>query len=150
MKFRMWVRSSRVPDDVVKVVLPMPPDFRYSFSGSALPFSSENAAFDPAQPPIYVHPNAHTLMLPRSTRTPNFYYLNGVYSAPRALLEYTSSGQRVQEFQTIHGVNPVPGRTLTPAPRILASTRPAPVVTQEALIRGNAMPWVKCLGSHAL
>lgn len=136
---------SHHPDGPVHVTLPMPPDYRYSYSGSALPFPSEESSFDPAQPGMTMTATGNTIDLPPNTLFPNHYYIGGRFSAPRALLTYRSGGKDVRELARIDGVPRVPGRSLTPATRILASTRPGPVTTQEMMLRAQGMPWSACL-----
>ena len=126
----------------------MPPDYKFSFSGSALPFASEEAAFNPSQDAITVSTDGTAsvyVSLPPNTAHPNYYYIDGTYSAPRALVQYTSNTQSVVELVTLHDVMRVVGRSLTPTPRMYASSRHGPVVTQESLLRSNAMPGVSCL-----
>ena len=142
----MRIELTHLPDGRVEVTVPMPPDYRFSFSGSGLPFASEVAAFEPSQVhAIAMAATGSTIALPPSIREPNYYYRNGVYSSPRARAVYTSGGKAIDEMLPISGVRRVPGRSLTPAPRLLASTRPGPVVTQESLIRSTAMPSAPCL-----
>lgn len=147
----MWVRLSRTPEPGtrVEITLPMPPDYRFSFSGSALPFPTETDAFDPAQPSIDVYPSpsdGSVVVLPSDTPHPNHYYRDGTFGPPRARVKYTAiGGYTVDEFAQISGVRRVPGRSLTPGPRLLASTRNLPVTSQETILRSNAMPWVTCL-----
>ena len=121
----------------------MPPDFRTSFSGSALPFASESMAFNPSQRPIRL-PAASNLAIPPGVREPNFYYAHGAFTTPRARVRYTAAtGGRVTEMVPITGVRRVPGRTLTRVPRAsAASSRDAPVVTAETVLRASARPWM--------
>jgi len=140
----MRVTLSKPPDGQVALTLPMPPDYRFSFSGSALPFPSETAAFDNART-FLTTSSGNIVHIPDTMAEPNYYYLNGRYSAPRARASYTCGGVPVQEMRSIVGVRRVPGRSLTAAPRTLASTRPGPVLTQETLIRATAMPSAPCL-----
>lgn len=142
----MRIQLTHLPDGRVEVTVPMPPDYRFSFSGSGLPFPSESAAFEPSQvQAVAMTASGATITLPPSTREPNHYYLHGRYISPRARAVYTSGGETIDEMLPISGVRRVPGRSLTPAPRLLASTRPGPVVTQESLIRSTAMPSAPCL-----
>lgn len=126
----------------------MPPDYRTSFSGSALPFATESMAFNPSQLPLHLpapHGVARTaLVIPDHVREPNFYYVDGAFTAPRAKVRYTTvSGAVVTEMVPISGVRRTPGRSLTHIPRApSASSRAAPVITQEALIRQSAQPWM--------
>ena len=142
----MWVTLSKPPDGQVALTLPMPPDYRFSFSGSALPFPSEAAAFDTTRAnTIMTTATGKQVHIPDTVADPNFYYLNGKYSAPRARASYTCGGVPVVEMRTIVGVRRVPGRSLTAASRVLSSTRHGPVLTQETLIRTTAMPSAPCL-----
>ena len=144
----MWLRLSGHPVDVVKVTLPMPPDYKFSFSGSGLPFANEESAFNPSQVPVYLNLESgtpDTVVLPTLTPEPNFYYRGGAYVAPRARAQYVSGGNAVDEMVPIHGVRRIPSRSLTPAPRLFASSRAGPVVTQESMLRSTAMPSPLCL-----
>lgn len=146
----MWLELSHVPDGVIKITLPMPPDHRFTFSGSALPFPSEDVAFKPSQSPLHVHADVDShrskiVTLPPDTPEPNYYYRDGAYSRPRARAVYLSNGRPVDDMCVLRGVRRVPGRSLTAVSRYFPrSVRDGPVVTQESLLRSRAMPWTPC------
>ena len=81
----MYIVLEQEPDDgVVFVTMPMPADYRTSFSGSALPFPREDMAFStrsspnrkslPERTPGTL--GSQTLHL-ESEHIPNWYYRNG-------------------------------------------------------------------------
>lgn len=134
----MHLEPSKKVDDRVRVLVPMPPDYKYSFSGSALPFPTEEAAFSPGQLVIADEKNGRVEL--NNVRPPNWYYCNGAYGPPRACAQYYSHGRPVQEMLVVHGAPRVPGRSLTPIPKTYATTRDAPVTSQERLLLARAMP----------
>ena len=142
----MHITLDELPDDgTVFVTLPMPPDYRTSFSGSALPFPREDIAFDvnsvseryqlmPGDPVVHL-----------STRSvPNWYYRNGVYGPPFAKVVYMRAGHIVAKMMPISGVPRVPSKTLTPQYRLFSADRHGPVLTQEKAFRLRAMPGKMC------
>ena len=144
----MHVIPTRPPDSDVRVTLPMPPDFRFSFSGSALPFPNEESSFEPSQAPFIATNLAKKVQAielnPKAYAAPNWYYLNGIYGPPRARLQYTSNSQPVDEMVPIVGVPRIPARSLTPMAQVFGTTRNAPVLTQETLLRAKGMSATTC------
>ena len=144
----MHIELRRVPDvGKVHVTLPMTPDYRFTFSGSALPFPTEEVAFHPAQPTRSYMATGHVIQLP-DVPMPNWYYRHGRLEPPRALVVYTHEGDAFEEMVVIQNVPRVPYKSLSPAPRVLASTRSCPVVTQETYLRSRAMPSRACFPTH--
>ena len=149
----MLVETTFVPDGgVVWVTIPATPDYRSTFSGSALPLPSEAAAFDPpsqvAKPfPVTMGGSGRVVDLSGEPQ-PSWYYRGGTLVPPRAIVDYartTAGGTReVSEMLTIENTPIVPFRSLTPFPRTVSSARACPVVTMETRLRASAMPGRAC------
>lgn len=145
--FEMHIVLSRIPDTgLVDVTLPLPPDYRYSFSGSGLPTPNASAAFDPVQPSRRYRIPAGTKVVELDTlaQIPNWTYTCGSYGPPHAKCMYVSDQRRCSESVEIHNVPRIPFRSLTPRTKLYRSTRDMPVHTQERLLRARGMPGALC------
>ena len=117
-----------VKDDIIYFLAAAPPDYRASFSGSGLPYSSQLQAFEntPNRGTVKVSlDGSFTIKL----MTPNAYYvgLGTVYVPPTLYIEYeTPSGHRRNVNLKLS--DGIPYRSLTwPGPG------------QKTTVRGNAM-----------
>lgn len=140
----MIVVLSRAPDATapdVELTLPSPPDFKASFSGSALPFPTERIAFDPAQPTVRARADGRVVRARADWVAPNWYYREGRLSPPRARASYVSGGARVVEMVDVRGAPRYPGRTLAPVAVEHSSTRRAPVADQHRLLWDRRATW---------
>jgi hypothetical protein len=131
----MYVVIDNDPAGPVELTLPMPPDFRSSFSGSAFPFPSEFVAFNPHQRSVMVEAElGRVVKVPETCRRPSWYYHDGIYGPPRAIVRYrTTSGASASELQQIENCPAVPWRALTRSKPSAPPLR-GPVVTQEAML----------------
>jgi hypothetical protein len=127
----------------VKYVAAAPPDYRTSFSGSALPFTDAQHAF-------YNTPNRGTAQLNDDGElqirlvTPNSYYvgMGSVRVPPTVHLTYRVNGEsRTSSVQVSAGV---PFRSLTYPKQRSSATFYAPeaklVRSQESILRASAFP----------
>jgi hypothetical protein len=135
-----------VDDGVVRYLAAAPPDFRASFSGSALPFASQKQALENT-------PNSGRMRVGARNSVdvplvfPNSYYVaSGTVLVPPTLyVEYVSGGEvRHSSVEISEGV---PYRKLTwPAKAGAARDSPAfydrdlPVRTQEQILRASGFP----------
>jgi hypothetical protein len=142
------VSLSQIPDGGrVRYRAAAPPDYRASYSGSALPFANTKQAFgNTPNSGEVIAKDGQTVQL--KLRYPNAYYagLGTVYIPPTVYVEYSSAGKLVREALRIS--DGVPFRTLTyPA----YNTRPRsscmfydagdlPVRSQEAILRASEYP----------
>ena len=152
VKRKMYIVLEQEPDDgIVSVTMPMPADYRTSYSGSALTFPREDMAFSETSLPKRNHlptsaPGTHsmsTLQL-TSERVPNWYYRNGIYGPPYAKVAYHVEGRLVKKMLEIHGVPRMPGRSLTAQHRFLTTSADPHVRTQEQTLRLRGMPGSMC------
>jgi hypothetical protein len=143
----MYVMLSHEPVGSVELTLPMPPDFRTSFAGSAMPYPSEFEAFSPRQRTVLVEPGLRRLVrVPVTCRRPNWYYRDGVYGPPRVIVHYTTStGATATEMREINDCPNVPWRTLTRSDKTPIRRDDPVVVTQEAQL--YAKRW--CANDHS-
>ena len=142
----MHIVLDRTPDDgVVYVTLSAPADHRTSFSGSSLPFPSEQIAFDRRVRPqrYHVDEGSHMVVL-AGDRVPNWYYRDGVYGPPYAKVDYVSDGHVVSRMYPVHGVPRTPSRSLTSPRYTLTTSRHGPVESQERALMRRAMPGTPC------
>jgi hypothetical protein len=141
----MHIDIGAIPDDgTVSVVLPMPPDHRFTFSGSALPFPSENSAFEPSQAMAVITGVNRTRVDLDGLAAPNWYYRGGRLAPPRARVQYRAHNKPVHELVVIQRAPRTPFRSLTPPLRRLESNRHHPVLSQEVHLRARGMPGHAC------
>ena len=150
-KIKLTFRLSRKPDSrEVTYLAASPPDYRSSFSGSALPFANAAQAFDRT-------PNKGKALIDDSGKSvhlelypPNSYYvgLGTLLIPPTVQVFYTSDGAKVSDSAQVG--NPVPFRSLT-YPGFVANVRSRkdamfydvdlPVIrSQESILRSSAYP----------
>jgi hypothetical protein len=137
------VLKDYIDDNQVRYVASAPPDYRYSFSGSALPFANPSQAFQntPNKGLVYVTGNAIQLKL----LYPNSYYigLGTLLIPPMVSLHYKSHGE--EKVINIQIQDQVPYRLLNyPKARINSTfyrgTECLPTRTQEQILRDSAYP----------
>lgn len=127
---------------------PNPPDFRTSFSGSGLPFSTPSQAFD--KTPNYGAVRAINGNFEFKLKYPNAYYtgLGTLYIPPHVVVKVCEEGQEDKIHQISLGEG-VPYRTLTytspptKRPRVDADFYNhfgLPVRSQEQILRDSAYP----------
>lgn len=104
--------KNNVDDDVLYFVAPNPPDYRTSYSGSALPFHNENQAFEntPNKGKVVFKKNKASFGI----KYPNSYYKNigNIQVLPHVDLIYKISGKEYI-FSYKLSENPIPYRSLT-------------------------------------
>lgn len=128
---------------------PAPPNYRTSYSGSALPYSNSEMAFDQT-------PNAGTVKVQRdgtfsfSIKYPSGYYagLGTMYVSPHIRMQTIING-KVGDTEVVRVGEGVPFRLLTypPVPATAPRCSPSfysrdqlPVRTQEQILRDSAYP----------
>jgi hypothetical protein len=149
------VVSGKIKDDVkdnkLHFMAAAPPDYRASYSGSALPFTSQLQAFDntPNRGIVKVSPTGEFTI---SLMTPNAYYvgLTTVYVPPMLFLEYaTPNGDRRNiNIRLSDGIPyrsltwPGPGQNTTPRGNAMfyGTQFSLPVRSQEQILRDSAYP----------
>ena len=142
----MHIDIGAIPDGgTVSVVMPMPPDHRFTFSGSAMPFPTERSAFEPAQTRAVITGVTRTRVELDGFAVPNWYYRGGILAPPRACVQYHARSKPFDELVVIQRAPRTPFRSLTPPLRRLASNRHHPVLSQETHLRARAMPGHACL-----
>jgi hypothetical protein len=128
---------------------PAPPNYRTSYSGSALPFTNSEMAFDKT-------PNAGTVNVNRdgtfsfSLQFPNAYYagLGTLFVSPHVRLQTIVNG-KVNDTEVVRVGEGIPFRLLTypPVPATAPRCSPSfyardhlPLRTQEQILRDSAYP----------
>lgn len=147
----MYIVLDQEPDDgLVMVTLPMPADYRTSFSGSGLPFPREDMAFGERSRAISFNlaPGSSILQLNANRPAPNWYYRNGVYGPPHAKVAYRVDDNLVKRMLPILDVPKITGRSLTAVSKSYAAelrrSRDKVVETQYAALCRRGMPGKLC------
>lgn len=139
--------SEKVTDNVVNVIAASPPEFRSSYSGSGLPFSSPVQAFDNT-------PNKMTVVLKNNEFVvdlymPNSYYagLGSVVIPPTVYVSYNNG--YADKVVSIKVSDSIPYRLLSYPAEMTAPRKNAefysnhfnlPVRTQEQILRDAGYP----------
>lgn len=139
--------DSKSSEPVVVFWAPNPPDYRGSFSGSGLPFSSPSQAYD--KTPNYGAIRANNRQFEFKLKFPNAYYagLGSLYIPPHVHIKVCDGDE--DKHHVIELGEGVPYRTLTyPSPpgnkpRLSAMfycNPNLPVRSQEQILRDSAYP----------
>lgn len=134
--------TENIDDNVIHYIAPSPPDYRASFSGSALPYANEDQAYDET-------PNIGRVILKNNTfafdiATPNGYYedFSSKIVSPLVYINYKIDG--VEKNLKINlADSSIPYRSLThPANHneMFYANENLPIRTQEAVIRDSKYP----------
>jgi hypothetical protein len=137
--------TENIDSDLIQYIAPSPPDYRASFSGSALPYANEAQAYEGT-------PNTGRVILKKNTfsfdiATPNSYYDNfsSVIVIPFVYINYKIGG--VEKSLKINLANSsIPYRSLTHSANyneMFYSNENLPIRTQEAIIRDSKYPMTK-------
>jgi len=133
-----------IGDNTVEYVAAAPPDFRSSFSGSALPFANPDQAFSKT-------PNTGNVMLNENgigsfeIMMPNSYMirLGTIQVPPTVFVSYTNALKQKQ-VANLQLCEPVPFRSMTyPSLRkdaMFYKNEMVPISTQETILRASAYP----------
>lgn len=134
--------TENIDGNVIQYIAPSPPDYRASFSGSALPYANEDQAYDET-------PNLGRVILKNNTfafdiATPNGYYedFSSKIVTPFVYINYKING--VEKHLKINlADSSIPYRSLThPADHneMFYENVDLPIRTQEAVIRDSKYP----------
>jgi hypothetical protein len=136
-----------IDDGVVNYIASSPPDYHYSFTGSALPFPNPKQAFEntPNKGTIQTNDGSFTLDL----LYPNSYYigLGSVIVPPSLSLFYKNGGE--EKLIVVKIANEVPFRLLTTqrgdtylhdSCMFFKGNETLPIRTQEQILRGAGYP----------
>jgi len=144
--------KSSDPNAKVLFWAPSPPDYRTSYSGSGLPFSSQEQAFEntPNTGAVSVQNGEFSFKI----KYPNSYYvgLGTVYMPPHVNIKVCDNNNNCCEVSSIKLGDGIPFRMLTypPPPGSAARCSPMfymgrnrlPVRTQEQILRDSSYPQV--------
>ena len=143
---KIYIKSKKTIDEnTIYFIAPNPPDYRTSFSGSALPFPSKSQAFDDTT-------NKGKLVLNSENegviylKYPNAYYmaLGNVLVLPHVDLIFTVNNiENVVNYKLSD--NPIPYRTLThphtrTSPLFYKKKTEIPIMSQRDLLKRNGYP----------
>jgi hypothetical protein len=135
--------TSDVDKNIIKYIAPNPPDYRGSFSGSGLPFSSEKQAFDETTNVGTIELNA-LKQFQIKMQTPNSYYFD--FSCDTPITPYVIIIYRIndEEKQIKIQINQgIPYRTLTHRENrdeLFYFVPDAPIRTQEQILIDSQYP----------
>lgn len=138
-----------IPDGKVEYIASAPPDYRLSFSGSALPFATPEQALDNTPNTGTITTSGAQLMIP--LLYPNSFYVDSHLVHPTVFLRYKTMSGRLAQVAVKIGES-VPFRTLYhPSSRdrswydgvsFYEKTQELPVTTQERVLLNSAYPSV--------
>ena len=129
-----------VDNNMIQYISPNPPDYRSSFSGSALPFASEKQAYENT-------PNFGTVRLIENTflielSTPNSFYKDFSNNIVKPIIEITYIFKGTVKTITIPlDSNAIPHRSLTHPEGGRIFPRNLPIRTQEQVLRDSKYPF---------
>jgi hypothetical protein len=135
---------NEMPDNnEIYYIASSPPDYRYSFPGSGLPFANAEDAFEGTPNKGVVQLNAGRFTV--NLQYPNAFYehLGSKYVPPTLFVKYTVGGkQKEKSFKISDGI---PFRTLTYSPlrtgaEFYATQFHLPVRSQESILRSSGYP----------
>lgn len=133
--------SESIDDNVMKYIAPNPPDYRSSFSGSALPYANEQQAFENTINVGEVRLTENKFSI--DIATPNGYYedFSNKIVPPQINIYYTIKG--VDKNLIIELGNSIPFRTLSHQDNkneMFYLNEDLPIRTQEGVLNDSAYP----------
>lgn len=135
--------TESIDDNVIQYISPSPPDYRSSFSGSALPYANEEQAFENT-------PNLGRVFLKKNNAfsfnlsSPNRYYADftNKVEAPYVIINYKMGGIDKNLRINLDELS-IPYRSLShPEHRneLFYSNEELPIRTQEQILRDSKYP----------
>lgn len=134
--------TENIDDNVIQYIAPSPPDYRASFSGSALPYANEEQAYQET-------PNIGRVILKNNKfafdiTTPNGYYedFSSKIVTPYVYINYKIDGLE-KNLKINLSDSSIPYRSLTHPPNYNVEfylNDNLPIRTQEAVIRDSKYP----------